>query len=101
MAWSEKVKDNETKLFMNCVAWRGTAETVSKYFRKGQEIVVEGKLNTRSWQDREGNNRSTVELIVASVHFCGPKQESTFTPPNIQAGGGFVELDGNDGELPF
>lgn len=97
VAWSEKVKDNETKLFLNCVAWRGTAETVSKYFRKGKEIIVEGKLTTRSWRDKDGNNRSAIELTVASAHFCGSKQVG-----NTQnSAGGFTEISENDGSLPY
>lgn len=103
VAWSEKYKETETKLFLNCTAWRGTGELVSKYFRKGQEIVVEGALSTREWTDKEGNKRSIVELTADKVHFCGPKQESGNAPdPAYAATGGeqFGELE-DDGELPF
>lgn len=81
VAWSEKIKDNETKLFLQCTAWRGTGEFVAKYFRKGQEIAVEGKLSTRDWTDRDGNNRQTIELTVDNASFCGPKSDN-------QSGGG-------------
>lgn len=74
VAWSEKYKENETKLFLPCTAWRSTGEMVSKYFRKGQEIAVEGKLSTREWTDKDGNKRSSNELTADRVHFCGPKQ---------------------------
>ena len=80
VAWSEKIKDSETKLFLPCVAWRGTAELVSKYWHKGQEIIVDGKLTTRQWQDKEGNNRSSTELTVQNVHFCGPKERTESAP---------------------
>lgn len=111
VAWSEKYKETETKLFLNCVAWRATGEMVSKYFSKGKEIIVEGKLSTREWEDREGNKRSTVELTVDKVHFCGPKSDgdssSNYSAPAPSAGyaaapdaDGFAEL-ADDGELPF
>jgi single-strand DNA-binding protein len=81
VAWSEKYKENETKLFLNCTAWRGLGEMVSKYFTKGQEIAVEGKLSTRDWEDRDGNKRSQVEMTVDNVSFCGSKRDN--------AGGGY------------
>lgn len=101
VAWSEKYKENETKLFMPCVAWRATGEMIPKYFSKGKEIAVEGKLTTREWTDKEGNNRQTVELTVDRVHFCGKKQTDgggdSYSPP-VQD---YSELEGDDGELPF
>jgi single-strand DNA-binding protein len=100
VAWSEKYKETETKLFLNCTAWRGTGEMVSKYFTKGKEIIVEGKLNTREWTDKEGNKRSTNEMVVDRVHFCGPKAGNVAgSPVNASAGDFTEELD--DGELPF
>ena len=75
IAWSETYKETETKLFLSCTAWRGTGELVSKFFRKGQEILVEGRLATREWTDPEGNKRQTVELTVERIHFCGSRQE--------------------------
>ncbi len=77
VAWSEKYRENETKLFLNCTAWRGLGEMVSKYFVKGQEIVVEGKLSTRDWTDNSGNKRSQVEMTVDNVSFCGPKRDGS------------------------
>lgn len=107
VAWSEKYKETETKLFLACTAWRGTGEMVSKYFRKGQEIVVEGKLSTRDWEDRDGNKRSSVEMTVERAHFCGPKQSEgcnaplpASAPVNVSAED-FTELNDDDGELPF
>lgn len=90
VAWSEKYKETETKLFLSCTAWRGTGEFVEKYFRKGQEIIVRGKLQTRERTDKEGNNRTTNEMTVDEASFCGPKQ-----------GGGLHEVEVPDGALPF
>lgn len=104
VAWSEKYKDNETKLFLNCTAWRSTGEMVSKYFSKGKEIIVEGKISTRDWEDKEGNKRSTVEMTVERVSFCGPKDGEGgggYTPPPAPSGNEFGDLGDDDGELPF
>ena len=76
IAWSDYRKENESKLFLNCTAWRGTADFVSQYFRKGQQIVAEGKLQTRSYQDKNGNDRQTTELTAEQVHFCGSKSDN-------------------------
>lgn len=102
VAWSEKYKDQETRLFMPCTAWRATGEMISKNFSKGREIAVEGRLSTREWTDNEGGKRSVIELTVDRVHFCGPKPaEGSNAPespsPNNQD---FMELN-EDGELPF
>lgn len=61
--------------FINVVAWRGTAEFISKYFRKGQMIAVNGSIQTRQYEDRKGNKRTAVEVVAAGVSFCGSKSE--------------------------
>lgn len=101
VAWSEKYKETETKCFLPCTAWRTTAEFISKYFTKGQEICVEGSLSTREWQDKEGNKRSTIELTVDKAHFCGSK--SSGADSNGHSGDNFTELEpaATDGDLPF
>lgn len=97
VAWSEEYNGNEKKLFLNCVAWKATAEMLVKFFSKGKEILVEGTLGSRSWEDRDGNKREVVELTADRIHFCGPK-ESTKTAP-IPAG--YEELSDDDGDLPW
>lgn len=62
--------------FINVVAWRGTAEFVSKWFRKGQMIAVQGSIQTRNYEDRNGNKRTAVEIIADQVSFCGSKNET-------------------------
>lgn len=59
--------------FINCVAWRGTADFVAKYFQKGSPIAVDGSIQTRRYQDKNGNNRTAVEIVVDHVHFAGNK----------------------------
>lgn len=66
--------DRETD-FIDVVAWRSTAEFVCKYFHKGQLVAVEGSIQTRSYQDKEGNRRKAFELIANNVHFAEPKRD--------------------------
>ena len=105
IAWSEKYKEQERKLFLPCVAWGNQAEFVTKWFPKGSELVAEGYLTARHWQDKNGNNRETIELTVDRIHFCGAKKESganqseNYNALNERMGG-FVEDDSDD-SLPF
>ena len=62
--------------FINVVAWRQTAEFVSRYFRKGQMIAVQGSIQTRNYEDRNGNKRTAVEIVADNVSFCGSKAET-------------------------
>lgn len=101
VAWSETVKDRETKLFLSCVAWQGTAEMICKYFRKGKELAVEGRLSTREYDDRDGNRRSVTEMTVDRVHFCGKNEDAQGMPPRTDGKSQFMELDEDDSDLPF
>lgn len=72
--------------FIDCVAWRHTAEFVSKYFEKGQMAVVSGRLQIRQWTDKEGNNRRTAEVVADNVYFGESKRDKqanqTYNPPH-------------------
>lgn len=57
------------------VAWRATAEFICKYFKKGRLITVDGRLQTRTWKDRQGNNRTTTEIIVDNAYFGDSKKD--------------------------
>lgn len=106
IAWNKKIKDHEDQLFIDITAWAGLAEFVAGYFRKGQEIVVEGELQSRSYTDRDGNKRSVIELKADQAHFCGPKPDGGGYAParsNQPASGpanGFAEMD-SETPLPF
>lgn len=65
--------------FFNIVAWRSTAEFVSKYFSKGRMILVDGELQTRQYVDKNGVTQNIVELVASSVHFTGEKKEHGHT----------------------
>lgn len=61
--------------FIDCIAWRQTAEFVSKYLGKGQLAIVEGRITSRSYTDKDGNKRKAVELVVQNISFCESKKE--------------------------
>lgn len=86
---SEKQTD-----FIPCVAWRGTAEFVSKYFTKGSMAAVSGRLQLRDWTDKDGNKRRTAEVVAESIYFGESKKRDA--SPDVQ----FEEIP-DDGELPF
>ena len=69
--------------FIDIVAWRQQAEFVSKYFQKGSLIAIEGSLQTRQYQDKNGNNRTAVEVVANNISFAGPKNSNG----NSQGGG--------------
>ena len=84
--------------FIECVAWRNTAEFVSKYFTKGRMAVVSGRLQTRNWTDKEGNKRKATEIVAESVYFGDSTREElqSYAAPQES----FAELP-DDGEIPF
>nr|DAK87104.1 MAG TPA: Single strand binding protein [Caudoviricetes sp.] len=86
--------------FFDCVAWRSTAEYVSKYFTKGRMAVVSGRLQTREWTDKNGNKRKATEIVAESVYFGDSKREGS-TPQSYAAPQEpFAELPDDD-EVPF
>ncbi|MEG1448133.1 MAG: single-stranded DNA-binding protein [Oscillospiraceae bacterium] len=105
--------------FINCVAWRKTAEFIGKYFKKGNSIGIEGSIQTRKYQDKDGNKRIAVEVLVEKVSFVesnnqksdGYTPSDTNAPPSPDTDSGtanysngsvddFVELE-SDTDLPF
>ena len=100
--------------FIDCVAWRQTAEFISKYFAKGSMAVVSGRLQIRDWTDREGGKRRSAEVVVDNIYFGDSKRRDDGAPrtesrpafsdsyesvsPSASA---FSELSDDDGELPF
>ena len=82
--------------FIDCVAWRSTAEFVSKYFAKGSMAVVSGRLQIRNWTDDNGNKRRNAEVVAEHVYFGAKRREAS---ADISAAD-FEDLD-DDGELPF
>ena len=116
--------------FINCVAWRQTGEFISKYFTKGRMIVVDGRLEMRDWTDKDGNKRTSAEVVVANAYFGDSKRDSdggsayggttyggnsygNYAAPAPSYGGNnygapaaapasdFAMLDDDDAQLPF
>ena len=85
--------------FIEVVAWRNTAEFVSKYFSKGRMAIVEGRLQIRDWTDKDGNKRRTAEVVADNVYCGDAKKENKQEPEYKQAD--FAEISEEDGELPF
>lgn len=96
----------DTTDFFSCVAWRQTAEFVSKYFSKGQLMVASGKMQSRKWQDRDGDNRTAWEVQAENVYFGDSKKsdgysggEHQYTAP--KAPNVYVDASDDGDELPF
>lgn len=121
LAVDRDFKDKETGEkkadFINVVAWRSTAEFVSRYFGKGRMAVVEGRLQMRDYTDREGSKRTVAEVVADNVYFGDSKKDgagggsygggysgSSSAPAYPVSSDGdsqFAELTDDDGELPF
>jgi single-strand DNA-binding protein len=90
--------------FIDVVCWRQTAEFVTKYFKKGSAAYVGGSIQTRTWKDKEGNNRKTVEVVADEVKFAESKRDSGKSDSDTSFSNvpseDFHEI-GDDDELPF
>ena len=89
--------------FIEVVAWRSSAEFVSKYFTKGRMAIVEGRLQIRDWTDKDGNKRRNAEIIADNIYF-GDSKRNDATEPHFtveSAAGDFAVISEDDGDLPF
>lgn len=101
ICWSEKYKETETKCFLNCEAWRGTADFINKFFSKGQEILIEGHMITDVWE-KDGQKQSRSYCLIEKVNFCGSKSSTDTSAKESKPDSDFVNVpDGIDEELPF
>ena len=101
--------------FIDCVAWRQTGEFVSKYFTKGRMAVVSGRLQIRSWTDKDGNKRRTAEVVADNVYFGDSRRDGDtaggysapagsfggYSAPASAPASDFAMLDDDDAQLPF
>ena len=93
--------------FIDVVAWRNTAEFVSKYFSKGRMAVVEGRLQLRDWTDKDGNKRRNAEVLADNIYFGDSRKDAQDGFAQPAAGGvsvpgpDFLEIDEDDGDLSF
>ena len=94
--------------WIDCVAWRGTAETVCKYFTKGRMMIVVGRLQIRDWTDKDGGKRRSAEVNAENVYFADSKrseyndsQKENFNALSGRLSDDFVPISEEDGEIPF
>ena len=94
--------------FIEVVAWKNTAEFVSKYFSKGRMAVVDGRLQIRDWTDKAGNKRTTAEVVADNVYFADSKrsesnenQKENFNALSGRLSDDFVPISEEGGEIPF
>lgn len=117
IAVERRYKSGEDRVsdFINIVSWRSSAEFVSKYFKKGQMIAVEGSIQTRKYQDKDGNNRTAFEVLANNVQFADfgkreNKQNADIDPNNdplqnfsnnLSSQQDFSQITDSDDDLPF
>lgn len=110
--FADKQSGEKETDFIECVAWRQTGEFVSKYFTKGRMAVVSGRLQIRSWTDKDGNKRRTAEIVADNVYFGDSKREessgNSYGGNYGQQSGGypapgsdFAPIEEEDAKLPF
>ena len=124
--FKDKATGEKATDWIDVVAWRQTAEFVSRYFTRGRMAVVEGRLQMRDWTDRDGNKRTSAEVVADNVYFGDSKRDGEgggysapaggfggdrgYAPPPAPSNGSygapaggdqFAELSDDDGELPF
>ena len=97
-----------------CTAWEKPAEFIYKYFQKGSMIAVDGRLQSRQYQDKNGQNRIAVEIVANNVNFCGSKESTSTAPQNAaqrpaapsqrtqgEPYADYAPIDDDEGDLPF
>ena len=104
--FADKQSGEKETDFIDCVAWRQTGEFVSKYFTKGRMSVVSGRLQIRSWTDKDGNKRRTAEIVADNVYFGDSKndsgtQNSGYTGFVKADNSDFAPVEDDDAQLPF
>lgn len=107
LAVSRDFSDKDTADFIDVVAWKSTAEFVSKYFSKGRTAVVSGRLQMRDWTDKEGNKRRSAEVIAERVYFGDSKRETLLSNTDnsdvADTSYGYADFEEiqNEDDLPF
>ena len=110
--FAKKDKDQQTADFINCTAFRNTAEFIEKYFRKGMKAVVFGRIQTGSYKNKDGNTVHTTDVVVEEIEFGESKQQNSNVATQADPGAspygpadsdGFMQIPDNldDDSLPF
>lgn len=87
--------------FIDCVAWRNTAEFICKYFTKGRMAVIDGRLQVRTWKDKDGKNRRTTEVVVENAYFADSKMGAANTSAQVQPQFTEIGEEFDDDNLPY
>ena len=109
IAVDRPMSKEKTADFINISAWRKTAEFITKYFHKGSMIAIQGSLQTRRYEDKDGNKRTAYEVVANNVEFCGSKNENSGNSAPKQSAPSKKAVDEgidcnpveSDDELPF
>lgn len=103
VAVDRSYKNGEEKQtdFFTVVCWRGLADMVSKHFAKGKEILVSGEMQSRKWQDNDGNNRVSWEIQANTIDFCGNKGNTNPITTNATQGNLDAVVDDTESDPPF
>jgi len=102
--WSQNGEKKEQVSFFNCIAWAKLGETIAEYCNKGHRIGIEGNLQQRRWDDKEGNKKSVVEVVVTGMQFLQGKQEEQQAAPRQPQQEDYYPDDDNpfnDDDIPF
>jgi single-strand DNA-binding protein len=109
-SYTSNNEKREQASFFNCVAWGKLGELIVQYCKKGHRIGIEGRLQQRSWDDQNGNKRSTVEVITDNIQFLSPRESSSGGDAQIDINASYQdvphpqEIDNNpfsDDDIPF
>lgn len=87
--------------FIDCVAWRKTAELVSGYFTKGRMAIVSGRMQIRGWTDKDGNRRKSAEILVDNIYFGDSKPQGEGAATEATGAEPYSEIAEDDDQLPF
>lgn len=106
LAVNRRTKPDEPQVadFLDIVVWGKTAEFVKRYFSKGQQVAVAGRIQSRMWEDQNGNKRKSVEIVAEEVHFAEPKRQNNAQGAPYELAGNpehFEPYVGPDSDLPF
>ena len=102
-SYAQSGEKKEQASFFNCIAWAKLGETINQYCKKGHRVGVEGRLRQRSWEDQNGNKRSTVEIVVNEVQFLTPKSSGKVDEAAGKVEEAFSEVPDpfSDNDIPF
>jgi single-strand DNA-binding protein len=101
--WTDSEGNKQTRTeWHNIVAWRKLAEICGQYLQKGRLVFIEGRIQTREWDDRDGNKRRTTEIIASNMQMLGGREQADTTPqPQNQQDQNSMEIGITDDDIPF